>query len=137
MRDGYNSGAQALTTTQLISSWYISNIGVLLLNKYFLTIYSYRYLIFLTTLHMLLCSAYCSAAIPVLDFVPLQQIVSHHQLLQIVGLSNTLVVCGNTSLHYVPISFNLQPSHRRNGCTSGQVRFGEGDREVDLKDTEG
>ncbi|KAK1276985.1 putative sugar phosphate/phosphate translocator [Acorus gramineus] len=99
---GVGSGGGALTTARLISSWYISNIGVLLLNKYLLTIYFYRYSIFFTTLHMLLCSA----AIPFLSFIPFQQIVSHRQLLKIVALSKPSVVCNNTYLHYIPVSFN-------------------------------
>ncbi|KAK1306044.1 putative sugar phosphate/phosphate translocator [Acorus calamus] len=99
----------ALTTALIIGSWYLSNIGVLLLNKYLLTIYGYRYPIFLTTLHMLFCSAYSSAAIRFLGLVPLQQIVSRRQLLKIAALSaifSASVVCGNTSLRYIPVSFN-------------------------------
>ncbi|KAK1321256.1 putative sugar phosphate/phosphate translocator [Acorus calamus] len=56
----------------MASSWYLSNIKVLLLNKYLLTIYGYRYPIFLITLHMLFCSAYSSAAIHFPALVPLQ-----------------------------------------------------------------
>ncbi|KAH7862294.1 hypothetical protein Vadar_002595 [Vaccinium darrowii] len=96
-------------TAAIILSWYLSNIGVLLLNKYLLSIYGYRYPIFLTLLHMLSCAAYSFLAINYLHLAPLQQIVSRRQLLKIFSLSVIFcfsVVCGNTSLRYLPVSFN-------------------------------
>lgn len=39
---------KGITTLLLIGSWYFSNIGVLLLNKYLLSIYGFKYPIFLT-----------------------------------------------------------------------------------------
>ncbi|CAI8609656.1 unnamed protein product [Vicia faba] len=98
-----------LTTCFIIASWYFSNIGVLLLNKYLLSIYGFRYPIFLTMLHMLSCAAYSYAAINLLQIVPFQQIHSKKQFLKILALSAIFcfsVVCGNTSLRYLPISFN-------------------------------
>ncbi|KAA8522312.1 hypothetical protein F0562_012985 [Nyssa sinensis] len=96
-------------TAVIIASWYFSNIGVLLLNKYLLSFYGYRYPIFLTMLHMLSCAAYSLAAIRWLEIVPLQHILSRRQFLKIFALSAIFcfsVVCGNTSLRYLPVSFN-------------------------------
>ncbi|XP_077235586.1 nucleotide-sugar transporter family protein [Tasmannia lanceolata] len=98
-----------LTTALIIASWYFSNIGVLLLNKYLLTIYGYRYPIFLTMLHMLSCAFYSFIFIHWLEFVPYQPIVSRKQIFKIAALSLIFcfsVVCGNTSLRYIPVSFN-------------------------------
>ncbi|XP_043724163.1 probable sugar phosphate/phosphate translocator At1g12500 [Telopea speciosissima] len=96
-------------TALIIASWYTSNIGVLILNKYLLSFYGYRYPIFLTMLHMLSCAAYSSIAIHWLQLVPFQQILSRRQFLKIAALSAIFcfsVVCGNTSLRYIPVSFN-------------------------------
>lgn len=96
-------------TAFIIASWYFSNIGVLLLNKYLLSFYGYRYPIFLTMLHMLSCACYSLVAIKWLEIVPFQQIHSRRQFLKILALSVIFcfsVVCGNTSLRYLPVSFN-------------------------------
>ncbi|KAJ1381323.1 Sugar phosphate transporter domain [Sesbania bispinosa] len=106
---GSNNLSPTLLTALIIASWYLSNIGVLLLNKYLLSFYGYRYPIFLTMLHMLSCAAYSYAAIHFLEIVPFQQIHSKKQLLKIFALSAIFcfsVVCGNTSLRYLPVSFN-------------------------------
>ncbi|KAL6004745.1 hypothetical protein ACLOJK_005301 [Asimina triloba] len=98
-----------LSTALIIASWYFSNIGVLLLNKYLLSFYGYRYPIFLTLLHMLSCALYSALAIHFLQMVPFQPLVSRRQFLKIAALSAIFcfsVVCGNTSLRYIPISFN-------------------------------
>ncbi|TKY55404.1 sugar phosphate/phosphate translocator [Spatholobus suberectus] len=104
-----NSLSPTLVTALIIASWYLSNIGVLLLNKYLLSFYGYRFPIFLTMLHMLSCAAYSYAAINFLEIVPLQHIHSKRQFLKIFALSAIFcfsVVCGNTSLRYLPVSFN-------------------------------
>lgn len=96
-------------TAVIIASWYLSNIGVLLLNKYLLSFYGYRYPIFLTMLHMLSCTAYSFVAIRWFEIVPFQQISSRKQFFKILALSVIFcfsVVCGNTSLRYLPVSFN-------------------------------
>ncbi|KAJ4950926.1 hypothetical protein NE237_027758 [Protea cynaroides] len=98
-----------VVTALIIASWYLSNIGVLLLNKYLLSFYGYRYPIFLTMLHMLSCSVYSFIAIHWLQLVPYQQILSRQQFFKIAALSAIFcfsVVCGNTSLRYIPVSFN-------------------------------
>lgn len=110
-RNGVSSSILSpnLMTAAIIGSWYFSNIGVLLLNKYLLSIYGYRYPIFLTMLHMLSCAAYSFAAIRWLELVPFQHILSRRQFMKIFALSVIFcfsVVCGNTSLRYLPVSFN-------------------------------
>ncbi|PON64085.1 Sugar phosphate transporter domain containing protein [Trema orientale] len=98
-----------ILTALIIASWYFSNIGVLLLNKYLLSFYGFRYPIFLTMLHMIACASYSSVAINVLEVVPRQHILSRKQFLKIFALSAIFcfsVVCGNTSLRYIPVSFN-------------------------------
>ena len=42
----------SLYTLSVIAAWYFSNIGVILLNKYLLSVYGFRYPIFLTMMHM-------------------------------------------------------------------------------------
>ncbi|XP_057524081.1 probable sugar phosphate/phosphate translocator At1g12500 [Amaranthus tricolor] len=103
------ASSASFVTVIIVASWYSSNIGVLLLNKYLLSIYGYRYPIFLTTLHMISCSFYSSFAIHSLRLVPSQFIQSRKQLLKIFSLSLIFcfsVVCGNASLKYIPVSFN-------------------------------
>ncbi|XP_008238724.1 PREDICTED: probable sugar phosphate/phosphate translocator At1g12500 [Prunus mume] len=98
-----------LSTAAIIASWYLSNIGVLLLNKYLLSFYGFRYPIFLTMLHMISCAAYSYIAIHLLELVPRQHILSRRQFFKILALSVIFcfsVVCGNTSLRYLPVSFN-------------------------------
>ncbi|KAF5734853.1 phosphate translocator-related family protein [Tripterygium wilfordii] len=98
-----------ILTALIIASWYFSNIGVLLLNKYLLSFYGYKFPIFLTMLHMISCAVYSYIAINFLEMVPLQQILSRKQFLKIFSLCVIFcfsVVCGNTSLRYLPVSFN-------------------------------
>ncbi|KAL4334976.1 hypothetical protein GQ457_07G009770 [Hibiscus cannabinus] len=98
-----------LVTALIIASWFMSNIGVLLLNKYLLSFYGYRYPIFLTMLHMLSCASYSYVAINFLEIVPRQHILSRKQFFKILALCIIFcfsVVCGNTSLRYIPVSFN-------------------------------
>jgi hypothetical protein len=52
-------------TLSVIAAWYFSNIGVILLNKYLLSIYGFRYPIFLTMMHMVRAHA-----IPVVPSFP-------------------------------------------------------------------
>ncbi|KHN09780.1 Putative sugar phosphate/phosphate translocator [Glycine soja] len=97
-----NNLSPTLVTALIISSWYLSNIGVLLLNKYLLSFYGYRYPIFLTMLHMLSCAAYSYASINFLELVPKQ----FFKILALSAIFCFSVVCGNTSLRYLPVSFN-------------------------------
>ncbi|CAL5422665.1 unnamed protein product [Camellia sinensis] len=95
-------------TIGLVSAWYASNIGVLLLNKYLLSNYGFKYPIFLTLCHMIACSLLSYAAIVWMKLVPLQIVKSRVQLLKIATLSFVFcasVVSGNVSLRYLPVSF--------------------------------
>ena len=96
-------------TIIVVISWYSSNIGVLLLNKYLLSNYGYHYPVFLTLCHMTSCSFFSYIAIAVMEVVPMQTVQSKNQFLKICGLSVVFcfsVVCGNVSLKYIPVSFN-------------------------------
>ena len=98
-----------LFTIGLITFWYSSNIGVLLLNKYLLSNYGFKYPIFLTMCHMTACSLLSYIAITWLKIVPMQTIRSRVQFAKIAALSAifcTSVVSGNVSLRYLPVSFN-------------------------------
>lgn len=97
-----------LTTVVVIITWYMSNIGVLLLNKYLLSIYGFKYPVFLTLCHMVACTL-LSYAVSLMNVVPRQGIKSRKQFVKISLLSVVFcgsVVCGNVSLRYLPVSFN-------------------------------
>ncbi|KAI3804167.1 hypothetical protein L1987_32340 [Smallanthus sonchifolius] len=96
------------STIGLVSSWYASNIGVLILNKYLLSNYGFKYPIFLTMCHMTACSLLSYIAIVWLKTVPLQTVRSRVQFFKISALSLVFcasVVSGNVSLRYLPVSF--------------------------------
>jgi len=96
-------------TITLISAWYSSNIGVLLLNKYLLSNYGFKYPIFLTMCHMTACSLFSYVAIAWFKMVPMQFMRSRLQFFKIATLSFIFcvsVVFGNVSLRYLPVSFN-------------------------------
>ncbi|URE47547.1 UAA transporter family [Musa troglodytarum] len=98
-----------LVTLGLVASWYSSNIGVLLLNKYLLSNYGFKYPIFLTMCHMTACSLLSYVAIAWLRVVPMQTVRSRLQFVKIAALSLVFcgsVVSGNVSLRYLPVSFN-------------------------------
>lgn len=98
-----------LFTVGLVISWYSSNIGVLLLNKYLLSNYGFKYPIFLTMCHMTACSLLSYAAIAWMKIVPMQAVRSRLQFVKIAALSFVFcgsVVSGNISLRYLPVSFN-------------------------------
>ncbi|KAK3014645.1 hypothetical protein RJ639_008713 [Escallonia herrerae] len=103
------SKTQALFILSLIALWYASNIGVLLLNKFLLSNYGFRFPIFLTMCHMSACAVLSYISIVFLKIVPLQRIKSRSQFLRIATLSTVFcgsVVGGNISLRYLPVSFN-------------------------------
>ena len=64
----------SMFTLALIGSWYLSNIGVVILNKQLLTAYGFRFPIFLTLLHMVACSVLSFLCIDGLRLVPRQQL---------------------------------------------------------------
>ncbi|KAL3533731.1 hypothetical protein ACH5RR_007252 [Cinchona calisaya] len=103
------SKKQALFITSLISLWYSSNIGVLLLNKFLLSNYGFAFPVFLTMCHMSACAILSYVSIVFLKIVPLQRIKSMSQFLRIATLSIVFcvsVVGGNISLKFLPVSFN-------------------------------
>ncbi|KAJ8763977.1 hypothetical protein K2173_004841 [Erythroxylum novogranatense] len=98
-----------LFTIGLVTAWYSSNIGVLLLNKYLLSNYGFKYPIFLTMCHMTACSLLSYVAIAWMKMVPMQTIRSRQQFFKITALSLVFcvsVVFGNISLRFLPVSFN-------------------------------
>ncbi|KAK7387434.1 hypothetical protein VNO78_28240 [Psophocarpus tetragonolobus] len=102
-------GSNRFFTVGLVAAWYSSNIGVLLLNKYLLSNYGFKYPIFLTMCHMTACSLLSYVAIAWMKVVPLQTIRSRVQFFKISALSLVFcvsVVFGNISLRYLPVSFN-------------------------------
>ncbi|CAN0890493.1 Probable sugar phosphate/phosphate translocator At3g10290 [Linum grandiflorum] len=104
-----SSRKQAVFIVSLVTLWYSSNIGVLLLNKYLLSNYGFRFPIFLTMCHMSACAILSYLSIVFLKVVPLQTLKSRPQLFKISTLSVVFcasVVGGNVSLRYLPVSFN-------------------------------
>ncbi|KAJ0099591.1 hypothetical protein Patl1_20454 [Pistacia atlantica] len=100
---------QTLFILSLVILWYTSNIGVLLLNKYLLSNYGFRFPIFLTMCHMSACAILSYFSIAFLKIVPLQPLKSKSQFFKIATLSTVFcgsVVGGNISLRYLPVSFN-------------------------------
>lgn len=90
------------------TSRYGSNIGVLLLNKYLLSIYGFKFPVFLTLCHMVACSV-TSYAVAASRLVPLAPLRSRRQLGKVAVLAVVFcltVVLGNVSLRFIPVSFN-------------------------------
>ncbi|KAJ8423625.1 hypothetical protein Cgig2_001692 [Carnegiea gigantea] len=85
-----NSSSSKLFTFGLVAAWYSSNIGVLLLNKYLLSNYGFKYPIFLRMCHMTACS--------LLSYIAIAWMKMPHLL--------PSAVSGNVSLKYLPVSFN-------------------------------
>ncbi|CAL5097214.1 unnamed protein product [Urochloa decumbens] len=116
--DAAGAGASApaasrIFTAGLVAAWYASNIGVLLLNKYLLSVYGFRFPIFLTACHMSACallSTLAHAAGPGSSgsSTPARR-RSRGQLARVAVLGAVFcasVVAGNVSLRYLPVSFN-------------------------------
>ena len=49
------SPSMSAYTVLMIAAWYFSNIGVILLNKYLLSVWGFKFPIFLTACHMVAC----------------------------------------------------------------------------------
>ncbi|XP_071719670.1 probable sugar phosphate/phosphate translocator At5g05820 [Rutidosis leptorrhynchoides] len=108
MKGVAGAGGSQWFTIGLVLSWYTSNIGVLILNKYLLSNYGFKYPIFLTMCHMTACSLLSYIAIVWFKTVPLQSVRSRVQFFKISALSLVFcasVVSGNVSLRYLPVSF--------------------------------
>ncbi|MQM11647.1 hypothetical protein Taro_044555 [Colocasia esculenta] len=103
------TGNSRMFTVGLVLAWYSSNIGVLLLNKYLLSNYGFKFPIFLTMCHMTACSLLSYVAIAWMKVVPMQAVRSRVQFAKIATLSLVFcgsVVSGNISLRFLPVSFN-------------------------------
>lgn len=101
--------ASGLFTVGLVGAWFSSNIGVILLNKYLLSNYGFRFPLFLTMCHMTACSLLSYLIIVWFKMVPMQPIRSREQFTKIATLSAIFcasVVGGNISLRFLPVSFN-------------------------------
>ena len=96
-----------LLTAMVVLAWFVSNIGLLLMNKYLLSNYGFQQPVFLTLCHMLMCIV-LSAALGTTSFVPKKSIQSSKQLMKIFVLAVVFavsVVMGNISLRSIPVSF--------------------------------
>lgn len=101
-------GASWPLTLFVVFSWYASNIGVLLLNKFLLSNTGFRQPVFLTLCHMIAC-ALMGATLSMVGFTPMKRLQSKAQLAKVFMLSIIFcatIVLGNMSLKYIPISFN-------------------------------
>ncbi|KAI4348667.1 hypothetical protein L6164_009365 [Bauhinia variegata] len=104
-----SSKKENLLIFTLVILWYSSNIGVILLNKYLLSNYGFKFPIFLTMCHMAACAVLSYVSIVLLKITPHQMIKSRPQFIKIATLSVVFcgsVVGGNISLRYLAVSFN-------------------------------
>lgn len=92
----------------IVTAWYAANIGVLLLNKYILSVYGFKFPVFMTLCHMCMCSV-LSATAREFKIVPKQFIRTRRHYGKVAVLAMTFalsVLGGNVSLRYIPVSFN-------------------------------
>lgn len=97
-----------LLTAFVVIAWFVSNIALLLMNKYLLSNYGFKQPVFLTLCHMLACVV-LSTAFSTTNAVPRQSIQSSKQLIKISVLAVVFamsVVLGNISLRFIPVSFS-------------------------------
>ena len=95
-------------TLSVIAAWYFSNIGVILLNKYLLSVWGFKFPIFLTMCHMVMCAG-LAFAVRTSGVVPRQNLKSRRHLIKVAVLAVVFVasvVGGNVSLRFIPVSFN-------------------------------
>ena len=100
-------------TLSMIAAWCFSNIGVILLNKYILSVWGFKYPVFLTACHMLMCVA-LSFAVRASGMVPRQNLKSRRHFVKVAILAVVFVasvVGGNISLRFIPVSFNQANGH--------------------------
>ena len=97
-----------LLTATVVFAWFVSNIALLLMNKYLLSNYGFKQPVFLTLCHMLAC-VILSTAFSATNYVPNKSIQSNKQLMKISVLAivfSMSVVLGNISLRFIPVSFS-------------------------------
>ncbi|XP_062181345.1 probable sugar phosphate/phosphate translocator At3g11320 [Phragmites australis] len=108
-RDAASEPGGRLFTAGLVAAWYASNIGVLLLNKYLLSVYGFRFPVFLTACHMSACALLSCLAHAASARRAAPPPSSRGQLVRVAVLGAVFcasVVAGNVSLRYLPVSFN-------------------------------
>eukprot|EP00892_Ulva_mutabilis_P011373 jgi/Ulvmu1/8608/UM046_0006.1 len=104
----HSKAVKALFTAGIVIGWYLSNIGVILLNKFLLSYYGFKFPVLLTLLHMIACSV-LTVTTALLNLVPYQRIKSWNQFWKVTVLSvafTIAIILGNASLRYIPVSFN-------------------------------
>jgi drug/metabolite transporter (DMT)-like permease len=102
------SPSMSAYTVLMIAAWYFSNIGVILLNKYLLSVWGFKFPIFLTACHMVACLS-LSFAVRASGIAPRQALKSRRHLVKVAVLAVVFVasvVGGNVSLRFIPVSFN-------------------------------
>lgn len=95
-------------TVAMIAAWYFSNIGVILLNKYLLSVWGFKFPIFLTMCHMAMCAT-LAFAVRAAGIAPRQNLKSRRHAIKVAVLAVVFVasvVGGNISLRFIPVSFN-------------------------------
>ena len=97
-----------IATEALTLCRYAANIGVVLLNKYLLSYYGFRFPVLLTLLHMVACLLLTAATVAG-GFVRVQRLQTQRQFAKVTLLSmafTVVIVLGNVSLRLIPVSFN-------------------------------
>lgn len=97
-----------MRTSVAVVSWYASNVGVMLLNKYVLSSYNFKKPVFLTLCHMISCSLFANMTVA-LGTMPKKDVKTCRQGAKIAVLALVFclsVVLGNVSLRFMPVSFN-------------------------------
>ena len=97
-----------IVTPLVVAGWFVTNIGLLLMNRALLSTYNFRHPVSLTMIHMLVCVA-LSSLVQLHPHLPRQSLQSKKQGAKVAALAAVFavsVVGGNLSLQYIPVSFN-------------------------------
>ena len=97
-----------IVTPLIVAIWFVTNIGLLLMNRALLSTYKFRHPVSLTVIHMLVSVALSSLA-QLHPGLPRQSLQSKKQGAKVAALAAVFVVSitgGNLSLQYIPVSFN-------------------------------
>eukprot|EP01025_Chloroclados_australasicus_P021457 TRINITY_DN2257_c0_g1_i5.p1 TRINITY_DN2257_c0_g1~~TRINITY_DN2257_c0_g1_i5.p1 ORF type:complete len:327 (-),score=21.66 TRINITY_DN2257_c0_g1_i5:698-1678(-) len=97
----------SLLTPIYVSTWYISNITIIILNKLLISYYGFHYPILLTMCHMI-CAGLLTSVVGSLGVYEIDQIKSLRQMYKVAFLSIIFmgsILCGNLALMFVEVSF--------------------------------